>query len=124
MEYYPFDMGMPSDPRVEALKLHGGMAWAGMWYELLCMLWQTEMDESMLPVLARRFYVDETEARAFVDTCASVGLIDAPSWDAGRIVNDGVGRRRAAAEARTKSAKAAGRASAKARGKRDGGEER
>ena len=123
MEYYPFDLAMPSDPRVEVLKLHGGMAWAGMWYELLGMLWQTEMDESMLPVLARRFGVDESEARAFLDTCASVGLVDQGSWDAGRIVNLGIARRRAAAEARTRSARAAGRASAKARGKRDGGED-
>ena len=124
MEYFPFDLAMPSDPRVEALKLAGGMSWAGMWYETLGMLWQTDMTISMLPVLARRFDVEMGEVQSFLDTCARVGLIDAEAWASGRITNNGIARRKAAAEARTRSAKAAGKASARARSGRAEGVEK
>lgn len=115
MEYYPFDLSMPGDPRVELLKVGGGMAWAGMWYELLGMMWQTEMTDLMIPALAHKFMTTQEDVRAFLGTCADAGLIDRDALGGGLITNGGVGKRRESIEAKAKAARSAGKASGRAR---------
>lgn len=118
--YYPFEIAMPNDPRVGMLRLRGGMAWAGMWYELLAMMWQSDVTETMLPFLAHEWCVDETEARDFVDTCSSLGLINADAWANGRIINNGIIRRKAEIEKKARAGKASGESRRrKSQGKQD-----
>lgn len=110
MEYYPFDLSMPRDIRVVALKQLGGRAWACSWYELLATLYQMpRIPVELTPALSSQLGMEPDECEHFLDACVEVGLLDKGEFAEGTITNDGVVRRKAISDAKSKAGKAGGR---------------